>query len=888
MSSMEVQQRASRIANGVVSVSTKFEGWLREHPASVPGDVTGLSSEISVLRRRARIIARACERPASIAIYGESQVGKSYLVSTLAKGNNTLVQVKIGGKEYNFLTEINPEGNKESTGLVTRFSSRPSPKTTDQKPIYLELLSELDIVKIIVNTYYNDIKHKDTTPLSDERVARVLERARPAVRGKVAHHLHGDDINDLREYMEREIFTFERLKPLTPEIWSEMRQLVPQLALEDRIAVYALLWLQEDPLTVAARVLIRALESLNHADAAIVGLEAVIPRDRSIIDVETLSGFETGGGEAIEVEGTATGARANISRATLCALTAEVYMQLASPPGGAIDTFDLLDFPGARARTNHESLAAGIQADGLKLFYRRGKVDFLFKRYTANQELAALLLCRRSGNQEVHDIKNTVYTWIANTLGDTSKKRRGRNPLFVLFTRFDELIAPKTAGGTPASTLENPIKNAFVEFFNQNPSDNWPLKWDENGVFKNCHWYRNPKASPSVLFRYENGEERGIHPDYADRIATFRETFLNAEHLNRYFHDPAKAWDSAIGAMDGGVSHIAERLTTTVDATVKFQQLADRIEEDAKKLHLRMDPLCISDDLEEERKKRRDRARKTVMAIQRSVMPQHQFGFMIDKLQISPDALRFPIRMALSEQHVRRDDEVAVPAGGYDDDKSFEIVFGNDPEAQRLRNKADGEGPRVEPGASHVRNVEDSLADRIFDLWASHIQEIMGNVNWRRRLRLEEEHCANLVEELIRIAEHQGVRRDLAEIVRKNHERGGMAQVQGFDLLLRQVSDRLNTFTFSLGYDRIPVEQRPTLGKTGLKVFDRPMGPDDVFQISERRGAFNQALYDSWLFGVWTRTNEAISADSGAGIDRVANDKLKGYLKELDVLIGPD
>lgn len=885
MSKSEVQQRASRIANGVVAMSTEFESWLKTHPTSVPGDAGGLTAEVSALRRRARIIARACERPASIAIYGESQVGKSYLVSTLAKGNNTLVQVKLGREHRNFLTEINPEGNKESTGLVTRFSIRPPPKVTEEKPIYLELLSELDIVKIIVNTYYNDIKHKSTVPLTDDVAARAVERARAAARGQAgARHLNGDDVNDLKEYMEREVFTFERLKALTPSVWGELRQLVPHLQLDERLQIYALLWLEEKPLTAAARVLIRALESLNHADAAIVGLEAVLPRERSIIDVETISGFETGDGETIEVQNVETGTKANLTRATLCALTAEVYMQLASPPGGAIDSCDLLDFPGARARTNHDSLATGIAVDGLKLFYRRGKVDFLFKRYTANQELAALLLCRRPGNQEVHDIKNTVYTWIANTLGDAPPKRRGQNPLFVLFTRFDELVAPKTAGGTPASTLENPIKNAFVEFFNQNPSDNWPVKWDERGVFKNCHWYRNPKAPPSVLFQYSNGEETGINPEYAGRIATFRETFIGAEHLNRYFHDPAKAWDSVMGAMDGGVSHIAERLKATIDPAVKFQQLADRITEDAQKLRVRMDQLCVSDDMEQERKKRRDRARKTIISIQRNVMPHQQFGFMIDKLQISPDTLRFPVRKALDEQHVRREDTASV-ASGYDTEKSLSNVFGDDPDAKSAFHDSNGDGPAPASGGAAVRDVADELADRICQLWANHLQETTGNVNWRRRLRLDEEQCANLVEELIRAAEHQGVRKRLADLVRRNNERGGMAQMQMFDLLVRQIAELLNGFTFSLGYDRVPVDQRPTLGQGGRPVFTGPLGPDETFEASARRGVFNQPLYDSWLSAVWNRANEAIDADTGASIDRIANDKLKGIMVRMTTLM---
>lgn len=182
------------------------------------------------------------------------------------------------------------------------------------------------------------------------------------------------------------------------------------------------------------------------------------------------------------------------------------------------------------------------------------------------------------------------------------------------------------------------------------------------------------------------------------------------------------------------------------------------------------------------------------------------------------------------------------------------------------------------------RDISDGVADLILQFWSQHLQETTGNVSWRRRLGLNEEQATNIAEELIRIAEHQGMRARIAGFVHKNRQSGGQGQIKGIDLLMRQVTDALNSFTFYLDFDRIPTEQRPSLGNTGLKLFDRPLAPDEAFQVTPRRGAFNQALYDSWLSAVWTRTNQAVEADTGANFDRAANDKLKGMIVAIDAM----
>src|SRR5690554_4007708 len=84
----------------------------------------GLEKPFKSFRRDLSVIKEALTKRPSIAIFGQSQVGKSYLVQNLAKPfDSQYLKIKVSqdNGDINFLTEMNPDGGQESTGLVTRF-----------------------------------------------------------------------------------------------------------------------------------------------------------------------------------------------------------------------------------------------------------------------------------------------------------------------------------------------------------------------------------------------------------------------------------------------------------------------------------------------------------------------------------------------------------------------------------------------------------------------------------------------------------------------------------------------------------------------------------------------------------------------------------------------
>ena len=112
-------------------------------------------------RRKLRRIYAALEENCSAAAYGESQVGKSYLMSSLLSSPNSPFVITNAGKSYSFIDDLNPSGGNnakiESTGVITRFTlSKGDPAMKDY--VKVRNLSVVDIILLLADSYYNDIK----------------------------------------------------------------------------------------------------------------------------------------------------------------------------------------------------------------------------------------------------------------------------------------------------------------------------------------------------------------------------------------------------------------------------------------------------------------------------------------------------------------------------------------------------------------------------------------------------------------------------------------------------------------------------------------------------------------------------------------------------------
>ena len=105
----------------------------------------------------------------------------------------------------------------------------------------------------------------------------------------------------------------------------------------------------------------------------------------------------------------------------------------------------------------------------------------------------------------------------------------------------------------------------------------WPANWDGK-PFDNTFWLRNPTVIDERLMDYDDGRERGIAETFAERAQELRGHFVANAEVRRHFADPARAWDEAFKANDGGVSYLVKSLIPVCDPAIKRAQVRGQLE----------------------------------------------------------------------------------------------------------------------------------------------------------------------------------------------------------------------------------------------------------------------------------------------------------------------
>jgi len=565
----------------VAEASQKATQWVSD-PANAELVGAAVKSNVKSLRRitrRARKLASAAKKRMSISVFGPSQAGKSFLVSVLARpeGGDLHAAYNHPDGTLNYLQEVNPEGQGESTGLVTRFTMIRE-ETPPGFPIKLTLLSEADIIRTILNSFFNDGDNSETPPEAGE-LSEHLGKFNPRS-GEQKPGLSHDDMIEVGEYVNR---TFGRTAygAALRTFWEEAADIAPRLTRGDREDFFSIIWGHHKPLGHLYRKLADALAAIDHAEVVYVGLDALIPRETSIIDVKTLAGLSgknVGPDLAVQTD---TGRKCPMARGDLCALAAELNFPMQVQPSEVLGLTDLLDFPGARNRFDKPlsmTLSVGDTEDASRDLLLRGKVAYLFDRYVENQEITSMLLCIPGGNMDTTSLPSLVENWIALTHGNSPSSRQGLDPvLFFVLTKFDDLLVDSGSDGGSMVRFQRRVNASLLEKFTQS-ADPWVNEWTPGTPFNNCFWMRNPKYPAEAVIKYDGGREVALRPEKIDRLAELKRGCLSAENVQRHFADPEAAWDAAMTLNDGGVRYLTEALTRVAKPDSKLKQIKAQLE----------------------------------------------------------------------------------------------------------------------------------------------------------------------------------------------------------------------------------------------------------------------------------------------------------------------
>lgn len=881
---LKLAQDCESLAVAASEGVTWLKGAAQQSP-TVAQQAPSLISELQKVRNQSRKLARAARRRMCVGVFGPSQAGKSYLVSILASRDGRPLQARFADKTYDFLREINPPGNRESTGLVTRFGLGLSDVTPDF-PVRVRLLTQTDIVKILGNSFLLDFDHQKAAfeGPDGEAIRKRLAELRTKVLPTPPGDLDADDVLDLIEYFDT--FFAGITAELRADYWREAIELAPRLSGRDRARLWSVLWYDFEPFTELYLTLYDGLEKLAFAPEALLGMDALIPRERSIIDVLTLDKLGTDDSDTLLVRPRQADRRATpdarLPRSLVCALTAELSVAIAEKPWDFFDHTDLLDFPGARSRLKLANLEDVAKAKGvaeganpLRELLLRGKVAYLFQRYSAERELSAILLCIPDGNQEVRDLSDMMTAWIDQTIGATPAERaKQKNALFLVLTKMDREFEQK-AGETEESRRlrwSARLGNSLINNFR----GEWPANWNGRS-FDNTFWLRNPTVIDERLMDYSDGRETGIAEAFAARAVELRSHFVDNLDVRRHFADPAKAWDEAFRANDGGVSYLVRNLIPVCDPAIKRAQVRGQLEVQVRRLVDRLAGFHSAAD-GDARAKKRDLVHTVLRGLATCI--QHQlFGELVAALQIRDSALRdiyFRIATARSGEDVEAKRAKSAPpsqsatGASVDLGAIFADVFGED-------------AGHSAPPSGVLEDRAERFAREAAEYWLENMRRIGADDKALSHFGVDRQHLGWLIDELVVGAHRLKLIDQLSLDVRALENAANSKWEEIAERQVRTAASALNGYVSALGFDRLPVEQRPGLPPHAptRRVFQSPAAPNGAPVLSEEPGSIYADYCKDWMRAFLQLAMDNVGYEGGREITAEQNERLGAILRAV-------
>jgi hypothetical protein len=846
----------------------------------------GLLRELRTSVVTADRLALAAQSKMAVGVFGPSQAGKSYLISALARSADGSLLTRMGDRDnVDFIAKINPEGGKESTGLVTRFSySDAKPGYPAGLPIRVGLLTELDIVKILANSFVEDVVHQAEDDASDHQadVEAAIERARSAAPGTGT--LSVEDMYDLEGYCQQSLLKNSRIAALKKfGFWTVAVELIPTMSPEKCVEFFSVLWQGVKSYTDIYRRLQHHLIRLNHSKLIYCEPSALFDvqgedwnrQKKSIIDVATLDGLCSDSGDTVRVA-SRQGMAVDIERAELAALVSELHMQLAEQPHPFFESTDLLDFPGARSRQPlPRELLDGKNARSEA--FLRGKVAYLFERYSAERELSAMLLCVGPSNQEVVGLGELIERWVELTHGATPEER-GRVPcsLFFVLTKFDtafEQGAGKSIDGTRWTTrLEASLVKPFGDHSHRTK---WVSNWSGNGEFKNLFWLRNPNLRQDALFDFASPDslsEISVRSDKLAFVDQLRKVFVENQLVGRHFDDAHRAWDSALVLNDGGISRIVSGLEQVCKPEVKLRQIEAQVNSLAKRVLNLLARHYVTSDVGELRAQKKQLAVDLVRALG-GVMRKEKLGAFLASLKLDDESARDAYFQTEREIALRSNEAAAGGDVSEELDDEFSQMFG--------LTLSEESAPKSDPNST--RDFASVFANNMVQAWLSSIAEQSNNASAISHYGISGALVVELARELEAAAQKTGLYQTMVAEVRKSREYRNPGKSVWMWKQVAPVAGRFNDFIdhaghVDIGSNGIPVQ---ALDERQVRIFSSEVGANPMDRLSETSVNFERKYMLDWVQGIQATVRTNADFLAGMSGDTAANSRLGEILAQL-------
>lgn len=606
---MITKDNISELKNIIDDVSLMIE-WVSKNTES--SKRLSMVKELVGSRRRLKRIYNAMSENPTIAAYGESQQGKSYIISSLLSApKSPLMIADDNGNEIDFIENINMRSDKqESTGVVTRFTT--SEVRLDMSyPVKLHLLTVADFITILADSYMNDITGYQ--PYSETDLKGFAERfiEKYSDDADVQNYFTEDEVADVEEYLMNHNTKMCSVYKNSGyfDVVSSIIKKVPE---SQWVTIFAPLWKEDVILSKFFEIYVVAVSKMQYAKDVYVSIKAVLndfnDGGPTLMCVRALDGLKTlledGLTSGIQTEILLpSGQKIQINKSLLSAMTAEAVYKIDEKvlkhnvtfttsgiresetataqqniemlqSNGIGDTFtkeflrgvDLLDFPGARGRDmGYQPSEILNQIVTLLL---RCKVSYLFNKYSEELKLSILMFCHAQGNTTPNLVAPILNAWVKTYIGETPESRQrslekyGVSPLFLVSTMYNLDLMIKR-GPVDTQIWQRRLGTILYKEVIDHKSNRWFDEWIPNQQFDNTfllrdYFYSSTLNEGNKLFNgYPDPEVEELQQE---ERAELKKIFLKDDAVRIFFKNPELAWDVASTIGNDGSYYMLKRL----------------------------------------------------------------------------------------------------------------------------------------------------------------------------------------------------------------------------------------------------------------------------------------------------------------------------------------
>ena len=882
-----------------MNISSRLEtiekalNWLGNVPVS---EQLPFQKELVKLRREYKKIRFAVEERPSVAAFGESQMGKSYLVSAMLSSPNSPFAVTDGEKSFHFIDEINPSAPNstiEATGVITRFTTQEL--KIPKGHLRAQLLSVADIILVLCEAYYNQVDYSHESIISSEEIDNILESFDLGTINSEHNILGEDDLMDIREYLQTSSIQKKCHAQLSSNLFDFLLKNINILTNEQLIKAIKLIWNDNIDINRLFDDLINTYNKINYNSNVFVEFKSVLKKHGTLLDVARLDEMygepEVSGNEFIDVANVLIDkdTQIELQKSFFSALIAELTFSLPASTCNErefLNDIDILDFPGSR---RPEQIKENKLSEGknLSTVLRRGKVSYLFNKYSKSKRITALLFCHNN-NQSAESAMGAVLTeWINTNVGDTPNKREAFiknsiiSPLFIIGTWFNKDLDYQNETGGSLDRLNERWQRRFNVVLEKevlksaDVTNHWFNEWTTSlHPFSNIFMLRDFKYSTAIFKGYnpetlQAEKELIVYDKYPTFIQDLRQSFITNPFVKSHFINPEEAWDNSATIGNDGTKPIIRTLCELAPhaALARSEKLSADFNSLDKRFTNLLEQYYHPEDNDQQLKQAKKQAGEACLIIDKNLgKDPYFFGRLIGKLMISETELFELVHKQILGSELpppMSSEESSIYMGaGLDSSLSHEDnisrlcdYLGADDEDD-CREMLLSQGVEIEKLLSQSRMVnseENNLVTIVEEKWHEDF------LSKRCSSALKDKYAPidMVVSKLWTLYKLLNVHDKLVERVR-NYMRN-LSREESVSIIADYLAMQFNAFVNSFGYDFLPEDERSNISSQNERLH---LGLNEkvLSQANENEGLALLADLDT--------KNDLLSNDGGFSTER--------------------